>query len=324
MPTDPAAASNNTNQDSLERMAALKDRGKAPASARVLNRWVAQAQDATGLEAQRLSWLVATTVVVAALQRAVDEDGRSRFLLKGGTYLQYRLNWSGRPTKDVDGLVRGDIDHFLDALDDSLRPPWGPLELSRTAVEVINTPGKVIKPRRLFVLVSLRGEVWRRVKVEISPDEADAAAGHEVLAAPDLKHFGIPSPDHLVGIAMRFQVAQKLHASTDPHAPPDQVNDRARDVVDLLLLRELVEAEGTPSLAELHEACAAVFDARSTEARQLGRPARDWPPTLVAHPHWDNDYEHAAAGAGVSLPVAEAVSSINEWIRVIAAAPITR
>jgi hypothetical protein len=53
-------------------------------------------------------------------------------------------------------------------------------------------------------------------------------------------------------------------------------------------------------------------------------PLNNWPPTLVAHPHWDNDYEHAAAGAGVSLPVAEAVSSINEWIRVIAAAPITR
>jgi hypothetical protein len=36
---------------------------------------------------------------------------------------------------------------------------------------------------------------------------------------------------------MRYQIAQKVHASTDPHNPPEFVNDRARDVVDLLLLR---------------------------------------------------------------------------------------
>ncbi|MEA2497123.1 MAG: hypothetical protein QOJ29_5034, partial [Thermoleophilaceae bacterium] len=78
--------------------------------------------------------------VVAALQRAIDEEGRPRFLLKGGTYLQHRLSWSGRPTKDIDGMVRGDIDEFLAALDDALRLPWGPLALTRDAIEVINTP----------------------------------------------------------------------------------------------------------------------------------------------------------------------------------------
>jgi len=53
------------------------------------------------MDAGRLGWLIASTVVVAALQRAVDQSGRSLFLLKGGTYLQHRMSWAGRPNRAV-------------------------------------------------------------------------------------------------------------------------------------------------------------------------------------------------------------------------------
>lgn len=319
MPADPPEATAGS-ADPLDRMAALKDRGKEPRTAAVLASWIAEAQKAVGLEADRLGWLVASTVVVAVLQRALDEEGRARFLLKGGTYLQHRLNWSGRPTKDIDGLVRGDLDHFLDALDEVLRQPWGPLELSRTAVETIDVPSKSIKPRRFYVRVSLRGDVWRKVKIEISPDEAGAAGEHDVLRAPSLEHFGLETPGQLLGIAMRFQVAQKIHACTDPHLPPDQKNERARDAVDLFLLRALVDAEGTPSLAELRQACEGIFRARAEEAQRAGRPTRQWPPTAEAHPHWATDYANAARKAGVTLTLQEAVAELNRWIADIDAA----
>lgn len=322
MPADPTGATAD-RADPLRRMAALKERGKEPRSASVLSSWIAKAQEAVGLEADRLSWLVASTVVVAVLQRALDEEGRARFLLKGGTYLQYRLNWSGRPTKDIDGLVRGDLDHFLDALDEVLRKPWGPLELRRSAVETIDVPGKLIKPRRFHVQVSLRGDVWRKVKIEISPDEAGAAGEQDVLRAPNLEHFGLESPGELLGIAMRFQIAQKIHACTDPHLPPDQKNERARDAVDLFLLRELVATEGTPSLTELRQACEAVFRARAEEAGRAGTPAREWPPTAVAHPHWATDYAGAAQKAGATLTLDEAIAELNRWIADIDAAADT-
>lgn len=166
------------------RLTSLGERGKEPASKSILNAWVNQAQAQVGLDTGRLGWLIASTVVVAALQRALDEQGRTRFLLKGGTYLQHRLSWSGRPTKDIDGMVRGDIDEFLAALDDALRLPWGPLTLTRDAIEVINAPGKIIKPRRFDVLVSLKGQVWRRIQIEIAPDEAGASSEQDILAAP--------------------------------------------------------------------------------------------------------------------------------------------
>ncbi|GAB7143114.1 hypothetical protein LRC484719_17020 [Mycobacterium riyadhense] len=115
---------------------------------------------------------------------------------------------------------------------------------------------------------------------------------------------------------MRFQIAQKMHAVSDPHEPPDSINDRARDVVDLLLLRDLAAETGSPSLAEIQAAGSALFQARADEAKQLGLPARKrkWPPTVVGHAHWGNDYKRAAASASIELSLDAAVAAINAWI----------
>jgi hypothetical protein len=81
--------------------------------------------------------------------------------LKGGTLLQHRLNATTRSTKDVDGLVRGDLDAFLLELEDAFAEPWGPLTLRRGEVEVVNVPTRLIKPRRFDVILEIRGSTWR-------------------------------------------------------------------------------------------------------------------------------------------------------------------
>ncbi|MEX1164779.1 MAG: nucleotidyl transferase AbiEii/AbiGii toxin family protein [Nitriliruptor sp.] len=105
----------------------LPDRSKEPNSKRTLDTWIQQAQAKTGIGAGRLSWMVASSVVVAALQRAVDDTGRPRFLLKGGTYLELRLGLESRSTSDVDGLFRGEFDELMPHIDAALTEPWGPL-----------------------------------------------------------------------------------------------------------------------------------------------------------------------------------------------------
>lgn len=224
----------------------LKPKSKEPVSAKVLNTWIAQAEGKLGDEAKggRLGWLVASSVAIAAVQRAIDTEGRHLFLLKGGTLLQHRLKATARTAKDVDGLIRGDLDQFILALDEALDEPWGPLTLRRGEVELVNVPAKIIKPRRFDIILELRGVTWRRIQFEVSPDEAGVSDEHETIEPPPLGGFGLPDPDALVGIAMRFQIAQKLHAVSDPHEPPDSINDRARDVVDLLLLRDLPSRPG--------------------------------------------------------------------------------
>jgi hypothetical protein len=164
------------------------------------------------------------------LQRVVDETKTSRFLLKGGTLLQHRLGGIARATKDVDGMVRGDM------------------------------------------------------------------------------------PDHLAGLAMSYQIAQKIHAATDPHEPPDFVNERARDAVDLLLLRRLAQETGEPTNLSIYSAIVDIFEARAVEARALGRTVRTWPASLCAYEHWTNDYETAAKSAGVNIGLEDAVVLLNEWL----------
>lgn len=298
----------------------LKSKPKQPVSAKVLNTWIAQAEGQLGDEAKggRLGWLVASSVAIAAVQRALDEGGTRLFLLKGGTLLQHRLNVTARATKDVDGLIRGDMDHFFAMLENVLDEPWGPLTLRRGEVEVIDIPTKIIKPRRFGIILEIRGVTWRRIQFEVSPDEAGVGDEHENIEPPPLGGFGLPDPDALVGIAMRFQIAQKLHAVSDPHDPPSSVNDRARDVVDLLLLRDLIAAAGSPTLTEVREAGEAVFEYRAAEARELGRPTRDWPPAITAHDHWSADYARAAASGGIELPLDAAVAEVNTWIAEIA------
>jgi len=303
-------------------LGALKPKDKQPNSASMLDVWIAQAAGRIGEEATggRLGWLVASSIAVAAVQRAVDDDGRQLFLLKGGTLLQHRLRTTARATKDIDGLVRGDIDRFFVALEAALAEPWGPLRLYRGEVEVVNVPTRIVKPRRFDIYLELRGATWRRIQFEISPDEAGIGRESEAIKAPPLAAFGVPDPGMLVGITMRHQIAQKLHAVTDPHDPPTAINNRPRDVVDLVLLRHLVTDSGTPTLDAIREAGIAVFNARAAEARQLRLTPRAWPPTVVGHPHWRVDYERAAESAGLKLSLIEAVIAINEWVSEIDAA----
>lgn len=182
---------------------------------------------------------------------------------------------------------------------------------------MVNVPGKINKPRRFDIFLELRGVTWRRIQFEVSPDEAGIGGDSESVEPPPLSGFGLPDPDTLVGIAMRFQIAQKFHAVSDPHDPPTAINDRPRDVVDLLLLRDLAADTGSPTLTDIRTAGVAVFEARANEARQLGHPDRAWPPTVVAHQHWAEDFKRSATSAGVSMSLDEAVVAVNVWIEEI-------
>lgn len=298
------------------RLRELKKKEIQPVSASMLNNWIAHAETRLGNEigGGRLGWLIASSIAVAAVQRAADEEGRQLFLLKGGTYLQHRLSAPSRSTKDIDGLVRGDVDEFLRVLDRVFVEPWGPFSLRRGLIEIINVPTRVLQPRRFDVIIELRGVTWRRVQFELSPDEAGIGEESEYIESLPLSGFGLPDPGALAGIALRHQIAQKLHAVSDPHDPPSSVNDRPRDVVDLILLRNLAAATGQPTPTDIASAAKDVFEARAQDAVVLGFEPREWPPVLMAHPHWADSYARATKEVGLDLSMADAVLQINTWI----------
>jgi len=298
-----------------EELNRLEQRGKEPHSTKVLDSWIAHIENSLQADqGGRLSWLVASTLVTAKLQQVIDEAETSRFLLKGGSLLQHRLGGVARATKDVNGIVRGDIDEFLVDMDRAFVDPWGSITFERSEIEVIEVPTKIIKPRRLDVSLKLKGKTWRKVTVEISPDEGGATAAPELFSAPSLKGLGLPTPEYLVGLAMSYQIAQKIHAASERHEPPEFINERARDVVDLLLLRELMEKTGEPTNVAILSAIEDIFDTRANEARILGRQTRSWPARLHAFDHWQSDYATAAESAGIEMSLDDAIDQLNGWL----------
>lgn len=290
----------------------LPDRQRIPGSARALNNWLRDAQNQTGVAEGRIGWLLASTVVVAALQRALGEDRWPLFLVKGGLFMEFHLGLGARATKDVDALFRGGLQEFEAALDTAIAEPWGPFSLQRTALQPIAAARRIVKPRRFDVKLLIKGGVWRRIQVEVSFPEGRIAEVAEPVPVPSVGFFGITTPDRLAGIAMGYQVAQKSHACTDPDDPPRFVNDRVRDVVDLLLIKDHFYPAGPT--AELRAACLDVFDARAAEVRALGLPIRSWPPRIVGNQEWIRAYPGLADSVGLSLDLDEAMAVINSWI----------
>jgi Nucleotidyl transferase AbiEii toxin, Type IV TA system len=296
--------------------AELPPKERTATSARVLNLWLRDAQRISGVGEKRIGWLLASTVAVAALQRALGVDQQPLFLVKGGLFMEFHLGLRARVTKDIDALFRGSLDQFEAALDAAIAEPWGPFALQRTELEEIAGARRLVKPRRFDVKLLVKGAVWRRVQIEVSFPEGHIADVAQPIPAPSAAFFGIATPDHLAGIAMAYQVAQKLHASTDPDDPPAFLNDRVRDLPDLLLIKDHFYPDGPT--AELAAACMDVFNARAAEAATLGMPARNWPPRLVApNSDWRRNYPTLADAVGITLTLDEAIEALNGWVREI-------
>jgi hypothetical protein len=297
--------------------ASLPERGKEPTAARHLDAWIEQAVPRVGVTSRRLGWMVASSVAIGVLQRSLDPGGEPRFLLKGGAYLELILGLRARSTSDIDALFRGDFDDLLASLDACLEHRWGPLTIERTEALVMENVQRVAKPRRFKLKLKLGGTVWRSIDVEVAADEAGIGERSALLKAVPLGHFGLPTAESLAGIALDFQVAQKIHACTDPHEPPTFVNTRARDVVDLLLLEDAFYRDAA-TLSGLRSACETLFQARAADAVALEIAGRAWPPTVMAHEGWERDFAAACREADLDLDLQASLDRVNEWIRAIA------
>ena len=297
----------------------LPDKPRLAPSARSLNAWVRDAVRLTGLRERRVGWMLASTVVIAALQRALGRDETPLFLVKGGVWVEMRLGTGARATQDIDTLFRGTIDEFVVTLADVLSIPWGPFTLEMSEVEEIAGVKRLVKPRRFEVRLIVKGAVWRKVKVEVSFPEGSVADYAQAVPPPPIGFFGIDAPDYLVGIAMDYQVAQKLHACTDPDAE-GWVNDRVRDIIDLNLLHDHFYPGGSPS--SLKDACVDVFTARAAEAVELGELPRSWPPTIRFNALWNGQYPALAASVGLDLTLDEAIARVQEWVAEIDASSL--
>ena len=112
--------------------------------------------------------------------------------------------------------------------------------------------------------------------LEVAIDET-SATHHELIepAGVALATFAIDPPRLVPCHDVPYQIAQKLHACTEPLP---EGKDRVRDIIDIWLLEALLDP---PDLAKV----------RSTPIETLRRRQNHrWPPIVTSSDSWARDY----------------------------------
>ena len=253
-----------------------------------LNTRVEEAARDLRVPALRVRRMLCTHIVSQMLPDAVA--------IKGGMGVKLRMGERGtRATADLDisTLRRGEEFEEVFTADVKPRPLHDP---------GLAQPQYVMHPYR--VTLSFLGKEWGGLDVEVSDPEVEPHAHSrrqidgELIELSDRFGFGALRPVEL--IELEYQIAQKIHALTDPDY------SRAHDLVDLQLLWA-----ADPDLDVAREYCVRTFDFRR---------AQKWPPLPVRtmdgwEPAYQLSREETEVG-GDSLVLAD-IGSAREWFKQI-------
>jgi hypothetical protein len=235
---------------------------KRPKTVNRLQRLITEWERESGQPVRRLNLRVASMMLAGALRRAVDDDGAVVFVTRGGVAMELRAGEKARVTGDVDLILRGDPESLLAHLDASLAEDYEEFSFERNEPQPLELRPHV---RRIRVKVAFRSKPFMTLVVEVAPVEA---GGDEIeeIPAHNLNTIGLDGPDVIPVLAVRWQIAQKLHAVTEPPLRPGG-NPRYWDLVDLQLLQALT---GEP---------------RARQGRLPAHIRRTWPATLATAHH---------------------------------------
>ncbi len=248
---------------------------------------------------RRLAALVVNEIFLAA---DLGIDGPP-ILIKGGTAIDLRRGSApARLSKDLDAAVRGDIDGFIAQARALLDAGWSGFTGRLARETEIDIPGLLIKPRRFDVKLDYLGKPFATVPVELSQAEGRSGDEHDQIAVDEYSTIGLAPRGPVHCLSLRYQIAQKVHACTDP-LDGNRDNDRARDLVDSQLLTLVVD-DG--QLASIRIACVEIF---------TGRQRHPWPPTVRVWPAWPTIYATAASTLGDD--VLPDVGRAAEWLRTL-------
>jgi Nucleotidyl transferase AbiEii toxin, Type IV TA system len=266
-----------------------------------LERLVVDYSTANSVPVARVRHWISTMVVIGALSRESDDAASRRFLVKGGVALEVRLGLSARATKDLDLIFRG----VMDELEPTLERLLGD--------EYCGFTFRIAQPKRIRetdsyrfeIALAFRGKGWGKLQIEVSPPEGRAVEEVDLVESIDISHFlGDSSAPRLVAcLSLRYQIATKLHAMTERFSDGSQ-NGRSRDLIDLLLLRELVDDPFAVAAA-----CEEIFRARAKQ---------EWPPSFEPELIWATTYPLEAEQLGFELSLDQAVAEVRNFIAALA------
>lgn len=243
--------------------------------------------------------------------------------IKGGMGVKLRMGEHGtRATADLDVATRQRGAAFETEFRTRLGKGWGTVPASRGTLRKNPSASDrvaftaALKPGRLHdpglaqpeyvmhpyrVTVSFLGREWAGLDVEVSDPEIEPHAHTRREVDRQLielsAQFGFGELQSVELIDLEYQIAQKIHAVTDPNYV------RAHDLVDLQLLWG-----ADPRLPAVREFCVRTFEFRRAPV---------WPPLpLRSMDGWGIAYDEAREETIVdgSTPVLAGIVSAREWL----------
>jgi len=297
-----------------------------PKTKRALDDAIRFCGEQIGMEPGWVQRWLSFTLVADALAR-YEIDGAPAFEIKGGAAIELRMRRLApraaggegenktttiqpRATKDLDAAFHGEMHELEAAVQEALSRPH-PDFTFRAEIEMPDAPHM----RRFRVRVSYlqKGGVGgvvvpkdlNSVKLEVSCYEGTRYPP-EMVPAYSLKPFGIQGPEELPCLTLPKQIAQKLHAVTEV-LEGDRINDRFRDLVDLVMLSVLM-----PPSPQLRLICEETFKIREKQT---------WPPEIKAHDTWRAAMEQRAGEMKLETTKAdEIVAHVSRYVAGIAGA----
>jgi hypothetical protein len=198
--------------------------------------------DALQLRARREIGYIA---VIAALgTHARDENSEPIFAVKGGVAVELLIRQEARATKDLDSAVRAQAEQIEPLLRDALAHGWDGFSFRLVSWEPIHDTAAW----RGDIKLQFKGQPFSTVQFEAAPAEGDAGRGTQLVdnTFVDVAALGLSPVGELPLVTLAYMLAQKLHACTD-HSFPNRENDRARDLIDILLVRRLLADDELPT-----------------------------------------------------------------------------
>lgn len=236
------------------------------------------------------------------LDNAGDSRGRPLFVVKGGSALELRYESRARASRDIDLEFSGTLDEIRETVATCIDAGWSGFGGRVLDPQPLSIPWASVTGQRLTVQLTYFGRPFARVPLEIITKKSPEI---EYVHSLRLDRVGLPSPDPIPCLSLPYQVAEKLHACTDP-LDGERTNDRVSDLMDLILIEDLSPDLDLPST---RSACVAVFTDRSTH---------QWPPVVAFSPELDRLWDSLVADTDFSIEsLTDAAQRVNALIATI-------
>jgi Nucleotidyl transferase AbiEii toxin, Type IV TA system len=269
---------------------------------RGLQRWISEWATATSETQARVQRRIALIAVAAMLGSGQDDQAEPLFVIKGGSALELRYGSKARASRDIDVEFRGLANDIRRTVTELINIGWSGFSGRVLDPQPLSIPWGDITGFRMDLRLTYLDQAFAKVPLEIVTRPTP-----EIDYVPTLRldPVGLQGPDQIACLSLPYQIAEKLHACTDP-LDGLRTNDRVSDLMDLILIEDL-SPDVDPS--RTRQAATDVFNERATHP---------WPPVASSSTEAEQLWNRLIDDTGFYVgTMSDATRRVNDLITAI-------